>query len=96
LTAPLYEGIGRLKVEGDWLKKKALNIAAEVRRQWIDPSQAELSVSRQCQMAGLARSSCYYRPASAESEENQQLMRRIDKLYLKRPFFGSPKMTLGL
>jgi putative transposase len=47
-------------------------------------------------MAGLARSSYYYRQVSAESEENQQLMRRIDRLYLKRPFFGSPRMTLWL
>lgn len=28
-----------------------------------------------------------------ESAENLRLMRRIDELYLKRPYFGSPRMT---
>jgi putative transposase len=53
-------------------------------------------VSRQCHLAGLARSSYYYRPVPAESAENLRLMRQIDQVYLKRPFFGSPRMTLRL
>ena len=28
-----------------------------------------------------------------ESFENLRLMRKIDELYLKRPFYGSPRMT---
>jgi putative transposase len=47
-------------------------------------------------MAGLARSSYYYTPVHAENEDNVLLMRQIDQLYLKRPFFGSPRMTLWL
>jgi len=31
-----------------------------------------------------------------ESEENLRLMRRIDELYLKRPFYGYPRMTRWL
>jgi putative transposase len=42
---------------------------------------------------GLSRSSYYYRPTGRESPENLRLMRKIDELYLKRPFFGSPRMT---
>jgi putative transposase len=52
-----------------------------------------LSVAQQCELLGLARSSFYYEPMSTESVENLQLMRRIDELYLKRPFYGSPRMT---
>lgn len=33
---------------------------------------------------------------ATESVENLRLMRQIDALYLKRPFFGSPRMTLWL
>jgi len=43
-------------------------------------------------LAGLARSTYYYEPVVA-SEENLKLMRVIDELYLKRPFYGSPRMT---
>lgn len=31
-----------------------------------------------------------------ESAENLRLMRHIDRLYLKRPFYGSPRMTFWL
>jgi putative transposase len=51
-----------------------------------------LSVAEQCALAGLGRSTYYYEPA-APSEENLKLMRVIDKLYMRRPFFGSPRMT---
>ena len=40
---------------------------------------------------GLARSSWYYEPAG-ESPENLALMRQIDELYIKRPFFGTRKV----
>jgi len=47
---------------------------------------------RQCELLGLARSSCYYQPAG-ESPENLALMRAIDELYLARPYFGSRRMA---
>jgi len=52
-----------------------------------------LSVAQQCALAGLSRSSYYYEPMGTESPQNLELMRVIDQLYLKRPFFGSPRMT---
>ena len=58
----------------------------------IEPEHAELSVRRQCEIIGLARSSLYYAPGS-ESAENLALMRQIDEQYLKTPFYGSRKMA---
>jgi len=52
-------------------------------------------VARQCQLIGLPRSSWYYTPAS-ETKENLALMRSIDELYLKHPFYGSRKMAFVL
>ena len=52
-------------------------------------------MARQCELLGLARSTYYYQPA-VETAENLALMRRIDKLYLKRPYFGSRRMALEL
>jgi putative transposase len=50
-------------------------------------------VSRQCELVELARSSYYYTPQATESEENLQLMRKIDELYLELPFFGYRRIT---
>jgi putative transposase len=65
----------------------------EVKRGWIDASHPELSVARQCALVGLCRSSYYFTPMGTESEENLQLMRQIDELYLQRPFFGYRRIT---
>ena len=54
-----------------------------------------MSVTRQCELLGLPRSTCYYKPVG-ESLENLTLMRRIDQLYLKWPFYGSRKMSREL
>ena len=64
----LYEQIGRLRMEVEWLKKK-LPRSAEVKRQCIDPNHKHLGVARQCQLIGLARSSCSNEP-HGESAEN--------------------------
>jgi putative transposase len=61
----------------------------------VDADDPGLSVSAQCELLGLSRSSYYYEPAR-ESEANLALMRRIDAQYLETPFFGSRRMALEL
>jgi putative transposase len=56
----------------------------------IDRTHA-LPVTRQCQLLNLNRSSVYYQPAGA-SDEDLRLMRRIDEMHLKRPFYGSRRI----
>lgn len=55
----------------------------------------ELSLSRQCQLVSISRSSFYYTP-KGESPGNLALMRRIDELFLKHPFYGSRQMVRQL
>jgi putative transposase len=50
------------------------------------------SVTRQCELIGLSRSSYYYEP-QPESAENLALMRLIDREYVRHPFLGSRRMT---
>ena len=54
-----------------------------------------LSLSRQCRLLSLGRSSLYYEP-KGESAETLLLMRRIDELLLKYPFYGARRMALHL
>ena len=56
---------------------------------------AVLSISRQCALLSISRSSVYYKPR-AESAENLTLMRRLDALSLQYPFYGSRQMTRHL
>ena len=66
------------------------------RRAWIELSHPDLSISRQCALLQVARSSVYYACNTGESPENLALMRRIDEKYLVAPFYGSPRMTWWL
>lgn len=61
----------------------------------IEPGYPELSIVKQCELLGLARSSYYYQPTPI-SEENERLMRLLDEQYTKTPFYGTRKMTAWL
>jgi putative transposase len=58
----------------------------------IEAGVREPSISRQCQLLGLSRSSFYYAPRPIDPED-LELMRLIDEQYLKTPFFGSRSMA---
>jgi putative transposase len=51
-----------------------------------------ISMRRQCELLQVCRASVYYEPA-ATNPEQLELMRRIDELHLKYPFYGSRKLA---
>jgi putative transposase len=51
-----------------------------------------LSVTRQCELLVLPRSSAYYERGPAVSDEDLTLMRLLDELHLKYPFMGSRRL----
>ena len=63
-----------------------------MRRDCVEPGHGVLSLRRQCELLGLARGSWYYEPVG-ETALNLKLMRTIDELYLKRPYFGSRRIA---
>ena len=61
----------------------------------IDRDHAKLSVSRQCKLVDISRSSLYYRPVGPD-QEDLDLMAMMDRQYLKTPFYGSRRMSVWL
>jgi putative transposase len=57
----------------------------------IDPGHA-LPLIRQSRIVGLSRSSLYYK-AVAVSERDMEVMRLIDEIHMKYPFYGSRQDT---
>src|SRR5262249_51229498 len=68
---------------------------AEDLRRLVEPAHPALSVRRQCELLGLNRST-YYRVPAAETPENLELLRLIDRQFTAPPFYGSPRMTAWL
>lgn len=60
------------------------------RNAMITGHHPDLSLSRQCHVLSIIRSSFYSAP-KGESPENLTLMRRIDALFLRYPFYGSAR-----
>ena len=65
------------------------------RRGMLDPADERLSIRRQCELVGVARSG-FYRTAAPTGDADLALMKRLDQLFTDRPFYGSRRMTLQL
>ena len=70
-------------------------MSREERKAMVRRNHPDLSLSRQCRLLSIGRSSFYYL-AKGESPETLALMRRIDELFLEYPFYGSRQMARQL
>jgi len=70
-------------------------ISSEERRDMIGPSCSQLSISTQCKLLSVSKSSFYYTP-TGESGENLAIMLQMDKQYFKTPFYGALRLTAEL
>jgi len=68
---------------------------APSRRAKLDRGHAELSIRRQCEMLGVARSGLYRKPRPV-NHNDLATMRRIDALFTERPFFGARRIARTL
>ena len=55
----------------------------------------ELSIRNQCELLSLNRTTTYYRPVSISSTD-LEIMRNIDEIYLKCPFYGARRISWQL
>jgi putative transposase len=67
-------------------------LSSKQKKQMVEPETREPSISRQCQLLGLNRSSFYYQPRPVKPDD-LELMRLIDEQYLKTPTYGSRSMA---
>ena len=65
------------------------------RRALVDRDDTDLPIAAQCRLLNVARSTLYYQPAPMHPDD-LALMRRMDELYTKWPFYGSRRMVAEL
>ena len=76
-------------------EKKVRDQPLRQRQGWVD-SGDKLSVVRQCQLVGIARSTVYASKAVVADEYELILLRLLDEEYTRHPFYGSRKMVVWL
>ena len=65
------------------------------RREMIRKENTKLSLTRQCKLLKISRSSIYYTPVGVDAE-TLKLMHEIDRVFTKYPFFGSRQIAAYL
>src|SRR3954452_16613394 len=70
---------------------QARSLSRAERHPMIDRLNKRLSLTRQCQLLGLSRSSLDYQPATDKTED-LALMALIDRQFLETPYYGSRKI----
>ena len=69
--------------------------SVEILRSQVEPCHPKASIRQQCELLGISRSGYYYEPAP-ETEENLQLMLRLDQLHMDHPVYGSRRLQVLL
>jgi putative transposase len=67
-------------------------MSRERRKAMVEPKHPGLSISRQCTLLEISRSS-WYHETLGESPENLTLMRLIDEQFLETPYYGARQMA---
>ncbi|WP_109106580.1 IS3 family transposase [Azospirillum sp. TSO35-2] len=91
----LHAMIDQLVVERGFFAQGLRSMSIGRRRELVEADHPRLSITRQCELVSISRSS-YYGPAKGEPAENLELMRLIDGLFLETPWYGSRQMTRHL
>ena len=65
------------------------------RREMIRKDNTDLSLTRQCKLLKISRSSIYYTPVGFDPA-TLELMHEIDRVFTKYPFFGSRQIAAYL
>jgi putative transposase len=61
----------------------------------IEEDNSTISISRQCEILGVARSTFYYKPVEKD-DSDIKLMEIIDEIYTQYPFYGRRRITAYL
>lgn len=61
----------------------------------IEEDNSLISISRQCEILGVARSTFYYKPVEKD-DSDIKLMDIIDEIYTQYPFYGRRRITAHL
>jgi len=82
--------VGKMTVEKDWLEKKLKSLGLSERKRLIEPKHSTLSLSQQCHVLGVPRSSYYYR--EKEAAKQHEIKSRIVEIFEEIPIYGSAKV----
>ena len=82
--------VGKMTVEKEWLEKKLKSLDLSDRKSMVESEHTELSISTQCDLLSLNRSTLYYQPVICERK--QAIKKRIGEIFEEIPCYGAAKV----
>ena len=82
--------VGKMTVEKEWLEKKLKSLGLSDKKQLIEPKLENITVSQQCNLLSLNRSSFYY--TAKVNEKKKDIKIEISKVFEKTPIYGAKKV----
>lgn len=83
----LARALGKVTVERDWAAGKLGDLDLSNKKDLVDSKFNAISMTRQCEMIGISRSSLYYKPKPMREYE-LMLLHKIDEIYTLNPEYG--------
>ena len=75
--------------------KKNLPLTSDDKKKLLEAELPQISLRRQCELLGLNRSNIYYQPREGNAEK-AKLLRLIDEIYTRSPYFGARRIAAEL
>ncbi|WP_051533778.1 transposase [Desulfitibacter alkalitolerans] len=88
----LMAKVGQLTIENDWLKKNLKKCLAPNGRLNLVSKEDKLSVTRQCELLEVNRTSVYYTPVEPDRDFENMVKNRLDYWHTKMPYMGVRKL----
>lgn len=82
--------VGKMTVEKEWLEKKLKSLGLSDKKQLIEPKQETLSISQQCALLNLSRSTFYY--TAKDNVKKEYIKNQISEVFEKIPIYGAKKV----
>lgn len=82
--------VGKMTVENEWLTKKLNSLDSLNKKELVESELKTLSITRQCELLDIARSTLYYEPIINQNEI--AIKEQIIKIYEEIPIYGYLKV----
>ena len=82
--------VGKMTVEKEWLEKKLKSLGLSDKKQLIEPKLENISVSQQCDLLSLNRSSFYY--TAKVNKKKEYIKNQISQVFEEIPIYGAKKV----
>ena len=82
--------VGKMTVELEWMEGKLKGLGLSEKKELVEPELKSISITRQCTLMNLNRSSFYYEPIPEDKKE--ELLKEISRVFEEMPIYGSAKV----